>query len=123
MPSAFNEEDHNFFKLRKFANQTFNLMANLAFRRQGPFVTDSINGFRAISRRLARKLALDANDYTIEYQMTIRALRAGANIVEFPTHEGLRIAGETGAPSIPTGFRFIRRFLSELTSPTKISHT
>lgn len=114
MPSSFNEEDDKCFKPRKTANLAFNLMANLAFRRRGPFITDSINGFRAIRHSLARKLALDATDYTIEYQMTIRALRIGANIVEFPTHEGPRIAGETGAASIPTGFRFLRRFFSEL---------
>jgi len=47
--------------------------------------------------------------------MTIRAMKLGAKIVEFPTREGMRIAGHTGATSIPTGFRFLRRFFSELT--------
>lgn len=117
MPSSLNEEDGQFFKPRKAANLVFNQMANSAFRRRGPFITDSINGFRAIRRSLAVKLALDAADYTIEYQMTIRALRSGANIVEFPTHEGKRIAGDTGAASIPTGLRFLQRFFTELRQP------
>jgi len=117
MNGAVNEEDGHFFKFRKIANKSFNLAANVAFRRQGPFITDSINGYRAIRRSLARRLKLDANDYTFEYQMTMRALRLGANIVEFPTHERARIAGETGAPSIPTGLRFARRLLTELGRP------
>jgi glycosyltransferase involved in cell wall biosynthesis len=117
MPGATNEEDEHFFKFRKMANLGFNLIANIAFGNNDPFVTDSINGYRAIRRSLVQRLKLDAVDYTIEYQMTIRALRAGARIVEFPTHEHSRIAGNTGAPSIPTGLRFVRRFMSELFQP------
>ena len=89
----------------------------MAFRVNGPFVIDSINGYRAIRRTLARRLKLDASDYTIEYQMTLRALRARARIVEFPTCERPRIAGNTGAQSIPTGVRFMRCFMKELLSP------
>ncbi len=114
MAGATNEEDARLFRPRKAANIAFNYMANAAFRSNGPYVTDSINGYRAIRRALAQRIALDAADYTIEYQMTIRAMRAGAAIVEFPTCEGPRIAGKTGAPSIPTGMRFLRRFFAEL---------
>ena len=117
MPGAVNEEDENVFKWRKTANLIFNWMANTAFRKSGPYITDSINGYRAIRRSLMQRLELDATDYTIEYQMTIRALRLGATVVEFPTHEYPRIAGETGAQSIPTGLRFARRFLAECRGP------
>ncbi|MCA1907975.1 MAG: glycosyltransferase family 2 protein [Magnetospirillum sp.] len=114
MKGAVNEEDHLVFKWRKWANNAFNLMANLAFRRSGPYVTDTINGYRAITRQAARQLRLDASDYTIEYQMTQRALKAGLRIVEFPTVEGQRVAGETQAHSIPTGLRFIKCFWREV---------
>lgn len=116
MPGAVNEEDHQLLRPRKWANQGFNLAANVAFRRRGPFITDTINGFRAITRAAARRIALDALDYTIEYQMSIRALKQKLAIVEFPTHEGARVAGQTGAPSLPTGWRFLRRFVRELLS-------
>jgi glycosyltransferase involved in cell wall biosynthesis len=114
---AVNEEDSHFFRPRKAANLAFNFLANLAFRKRGPYVTDSINGFRAIRRDLVQKLALDANDYTIEYQMTMRALAWRAKIAEFPTHEYPRLAGDTGAPSIPTGIAFLRCFFRELQRP------
>jgi hypothetical protein len=112
---AVNEEDGHWFRPRKAANKAFNFLANAAFRKSGPYVTDSINGFRAIRAELARKLNLDAVGYTIEYQMTMRALDAGARIVEFPTHEHARLAGDTGAPSIQTGLAFIRCFWREWT--------
>lgn len=115
MPESHNEEDDQLFRWRKWANLSFNMMANTVYRdKKTPFVTDSINGFRAITKKAANELKLDAFDYTIEYQMTIRAMKHGLKIVEFPTYEGQRIAGDTGAPSIPTGIRFIKRFFAEL---------
>jgi len=114
MKGAVNEEDAHLLKPRKWANNAFNAAVNLLFRKKGPFITDSINGYRAITRKTAETLQLDALDYTIEYQMTIRALKHRLNIVEFPTHEGQRVAGDTGAPSIPTGVRFVKRLFAEL---------
>ena len=113
MPESYNEEDDQFLRPRKWANNGFNWFVNTLFRQSGPYITDSINGYRAITRSAAKYLRLDAPDYTIEYQMTMRALHAKLNIVEFPTFEGERVAGETGAPSIPTGLRFIGRLWSE----------
>jgi glycosyltransferase involved in cell wall biosynthesis len=114
MRGAVNEEDGQLLRFRKWANKGFNVCANLRFRQRGQaWITDSINGFRAITRRAAQTLALDAIDYTIEYQMTMRALAHGLKIAEFPTVEGQRVAGETGAPSVQTGLRFIKRLWIE----------
>ena len=115
MKGAHNEEDNQILKLRKWANNIFNLMANVVFRREGPFITDSINGYRAITKVASNRLQLDAPDYTIEYQMTIRALKNRLKVQEFATHEYDRVAGESQAKSIPTGLRFIRAFIRELT--------
>lgn len=123
MKGALNEEDHQFFKWRKWANNAFNLLANVFFRRKGPYITDSINGYRAITKEAMQKLQLDALDYTIEYQMTIRALKKKMKIVEFPTHELARIHGETKARSIPTGLRFLRCFIKEIFSNKNLTPT
>lgn len=114
MPGAVNEEDVHLFRPRKWANNGLNFLANIFFRKTGSYVTDSINGFRAITARAANALKLDALDYTIEYQMTIRAFKRRMTIVEFPTREGARVAGESGAPSLPTGVRFLKRLRLEL---------
>lgn len=114
MPGAVNEEDIHIFRPRKWANNGLNFLANTFFRKPGPYISDSINGFRALTASAARELKLDALDYTIEYQMTIRALKHKMKIVEFPTREGPRVAGETGAPSLPTGMRFLKRLWREL---------
>ena len=116
MTGAVNEEDGNVIRLRKWANKAFNILANLCFRRGGGFVTDSINGYRAITRQAAKSLELTSLDYTIEYQMTIRAMKKGIRIVEFPTIEGQRVAGGTGAPSFQTGLRFLRTWWAEVSA-------
>lgn len=114
MKGAVNEEDRNIFKWRKWTNLAFNLLANVVFRKRGSYITDSINGYRAITKTAVEQLKLDAQFYTIEYQMTIRAMAQGLNIQEFPTVEGERVAGMTGAPSIPTGLAFIKCLFEEI---------
>src|SRR3990167_815905 len=80
-----NEDPNDLFKFRKWANNAFNLIANVFFNRSGKYLTDSINGYRAITKTAMEKLSLDAMDYTIEFQMTIRAFKHKLNIVEFAT--------------------------------------
>ncbi|MEK6795014.1 MAG: glycosyltransferase family 2 protein [Spirochaetota bacterium] len=114
MKGAHNEEDDQPIKMRKWANNAFNLMANALFNRSGRFITDSINGYRMIRRAVFDTLKPDGRGYTIEYQMTIRAMKARLRIAEFPTHEGPRIGGESYAKSIPTGIAFLKLLFSEI---------
>ena len=109
MKGAKNEEDDNLFRPRKWANIFFNVLANVLFKRKGVWIYDTINGYRGVLKKAVNVMNLTARDYTIEYQMTIKAFKNRLRIKEFPTHEGLRVAGETGAPSIPTGLRFLKR--------------
>ncbi len=113
MKGARNEEDAQFLKWRKWANNTFNLMANWTWNR-GPFITDTINGFRAITRPAWQRLSPDATDYFIEYQCSIRSFKLGLRVHEFPTTEGSRIGGESYARSLPTGLRFLKGYLREI---------
>lgn len=110
---AHNEEDDQLLKWRKWANNGFTLMANLTWNR-GKYVTDTINGYRAITKKAWQKLALDGPGYTIEYQSSIRAFKLGLKIAEFPTYESGRVDDRVGSPSIKTGLAFVKLYLSEL---------
>jgi len=114
MKEGVNEEDNKIFRFRKWANLVFNFLANFFFNKRNKYITDSINGYRAIRADIFKKLNCDEAGYAIEYQMTIRALKADIKIREFPTIENNRIAGISQAPSISTGFTFIRCLLKEL---------
>jgi hypothetical protein len=109
---ARNEEDHLWLPLRKWANNAFNLMANVAWNR-GPWISDSINGFRAITKRAWSRMALDGPGYTIEYQSSIRSMKLGLHVAEFPTIESQRLDG-AGSPSLPLGKAFLKLYFQEL---------
>lgn len=114
LPGARNEEDEVALPLRKWVNQLFTLLANIIWNRRGPFVSDTINGFRGIRRRVFNQLAPTSLGYTIEYELTIAAMRSKMKIVELPTIEGQRIGGETKGASWSTGVKFLRFFLGEI---------
>lgn len=111
MKESRNEEDDKIFKFRKWANQLFTLAVRLIW---GGKVTDTINGYRAINKTLFNHLRLDASGFTIEFQMTIRALKLRARISEIPTIEMNRIGGKSTASAIPTGLKFIGLLLKEI---------
>ena len=114
LPQSRNEEDEKLLRLRAWANRAFTRIANLFFNRCGSYVTDTINGYRAIRRRAFLKIRPSACDFSIEYQMTIRAMKLGLPLAEIPTREGNRIGGASKAPSFSTGLRFLRTLLHEI---------
>lgn len=113
MKGAFNEEDVHWFRPRKWVNNTFTLIANLLWNR-GPYVTDTINGYRAIRRSTLETLGADADGFVIEYQMSIKAMKKGLKIFEIPTQEGQRLGGQSTAQSLPTGLVFLRQLAKEI---------
>ena len=113
LPGSRNEEDDDLLPLRKWTNRTFTIAANILWNR-GAFITDTINGFRGVTRKAFLDLAPDSPGYTIEYEMTICGMKKGIRIEEIPTEEGNRVGGETKAPSFRTGLKFIGLFLREM---------
>ena len=108
---ARNEEDDQFFKFRAWANQFFTWTANIIWHGH---LTDSINGYRAITKDAFKRLHLDAQGFAIEYQMSIRSLKLKLKIGEIPTKEGNRIGGQSGSAAIPTGLKFIYYLIREI---------
>jgi glycosyltransferase involved in cell wall biosynthesis len=114
MEGAHNEEDVSWFRPRKWANLFFDWLARVTWGRGQPKITDMINGYRAITLEAWDRLRPDGPGFTIEYQMSIRAYKHRATVVEFPTHEGPRIGGASDAKALRTGLRFVGLYLSEL---------
>ena len=113
MKGAYNEEDVHWFRPRKWVNQLFTLAANLLWNR-GPYVEDTINGFRVVRADSLRRCACDADGFPIEYQMSIRMMKLGFVIGEMPTHEYPRLGGQSTAESWPTGVVFVKTLLREM---------
>jgi len=105
------DEDDKIIKPRKFGNKTFTNIINILFKGN---LTDSINGFRGITKTAFRKLEPDAHGFGIEFQLSVRALKNNMNIIEIPTIERERIGGESTAGSFKVGSYFVKLIFDEL---------
>jgi glycosyltransferase involved in cell wall biosynthesis len=101
------DDDKYLFASRRWGNLLFTWLANVLCGRGG-WITDTINGYRAVTRAAFQRLAPDAHGYAIEFQMSIRALQLGLRVLEIPTQESPRIGrGVSKLNAIPVGFRFL----------------
>ena len=112
-PGAVNEEDKGLFRPRAWVNRSLTRLANVIFN-DGEFVTDTINGFRALRRSDLLALETTVKRFPIEYQISIRAMNRGWNIAELATNEGQRMGGESKALSWPVGKDHLKVLLTEL---------
>ena len=109
---AINEET-DALRPRARVNQTLTWVANRLFN-HGPYVTDTINGFRAMRRSALLDLQTTVKRFPIEYQISIRAMRRRWRIAEIATIEGQRAGGESKALSWPVGKDHIKVLPSEM---------
>jgi glycosyltransferase involved in cell wall biosynthesis len=116
MEGSRNEEDVHWWRPRAWANRFFTWLANVLFS-HGPHLTDTINGYRAITREVFARLSLTEAWFPIEYQMSIRALKHGLRIIVIPTIEGDRIGGESKAHSLTVGLGHVKVLLQEIVRP------
>jgi glycosyltransferase involved in cell wall biosynthesis len=111
-PGARNEEDAHWWRPRKWVNLAFTFLANALWNR-GPYLSDTINGFRAIRADAMRRLDLRADGFVIEYLMSMRAMKQGLRLGERPTVESPRLGGTSSAHSWPTGREFLGHLIRE----------
>lgn len=114
LPGSRNEEDHLRFSWRAWANKAFTFAANILWNKKDKYITDTINGYRAVTKDAFMKLNVDAQGFVIEYQMSIRAMKLDLKVAEIPTIEGNRVGGQSTAKSFPTGLVFLRYLLTEI---------
>ncbi|HEX4047749.1 MAG TPA: glycosyltransferase family 2 protein [Elusimicrobiota bacterium] len=110
---AHNEEDEQTIRLRKWVNLAFTFLANVIWNR-GPYVTDTINGFRAVRADSLRRCECRVDGFVIEYLMSMRMMKLGMRIGELATYESPRLGGTSTAHSWPTGLEFTRHLLREI---------
>jgi glycosyltransferase involved in cell wall biosynthesis len=115
MKGGYNEEDIKWIKSRKWANIVFGWIASVLWRKDGRYkASDPVNGFRGVTKSAFERMAINATDCSVDYQMIIRAYKRKIKLIEFPTIERSRIAGETRFKSIPTGIREVRMLMKEI---------
>ena len=118
MAGGCSEDDDKFlFASRRWGNLTFTWLVNVLIPRR-TWLSDSINGYRAITRAAFARLQPDAQGYAIEFQMSIRARQLDLRILEMPTRESPRFGkGVSKLSAVPVGLKFLRLLLGEWIRP------
>jgi glycosyltransferase involved in cell wall biosynthesis len=114
LKESWNEEDGHWFRPRKWGNKFFALFAYMLFGSGKKYISDPINGYRGLSLSAWNLLRPDAENFNIEYQISVRAYRRNLKVIEFPTKEGPRIGGKSGAKAVPTTIAMFQVLLAEL---------
>lgn len=97
--------------VRNTGSGLIQLVINYRF---GVFLTDCEDGFRAIKKNVAVNLNLNADDFDIEEEMVIKALKKGYKVGEIPTHEYERRHGKSNLSLTKIGYKFVWRLLREI---------
>ena len=77
-------------------------------------LTDSENGFRAIKADVAKKLKLKANDFDIEQEMVMKALKKNFRVSEIASHEYPRKYGKAKLKLMKCGWKFAWRLFRDI---------
>lgn len=116
LPGARNKDSGKFFPIRIWMQKLFSLLVNMIW---GGNLSDVWNGYRAFNADKLRLLPSSADWHLIELEQTIRALKLGYKIAEFPTIEGDRLFGRSRIPFIRTGFGLIIILIREIFTKIK----
>jgi glycosyltransferase involved in cell wall biosynthesis len=96
--------------LRQLGNRLLLGLVNVLY---GAHLTDLCYGYLAVRRTAVPTLALRADGFEIETEITARALRTGLRISEVPSFEAPRRYGESHLRTVRDGSRVLRTLLVE----------
>ena len=104
----FADIDH---AVRLFGSMVINYLISYKFSYK---MTDSQNGFRAISKSFFESLNISSAHTTIEQELVGKTLASGNIVLELPTHEYSRIMGSSKINVLKHGPSYIKSLLSIL---------
>ncbi len=99
--------------LRSSGNRALTGLANLACHRH---FSDLCYGYIGLRRQCLPLLQLCSDGFEIETELAVRAARTGLRIAEVPSHEFIRLSGDSNLRTFQDGWRVLRTLVREWTS-------
>ena len=94
--------------IRKIGNKFFVFMVNSIFHSR---YSDLCYGYRSLRRSVLPRLRLEEKGFGIETEINIKAVKAGLRIIEVPSTEKRRVAGEAKLRTFRDGYVILRTIL------------
>lgn len=89
------------------------LLTLLVNKRFNTNYSDILYSFRAIKKSVAKKLLLKSDDFTLEQEIVVSALKKGYRVLEVPSREKARAWGKSKLRTI-TGVKFLLYLIKDL---------
>ncbi|MDE1860122.1 MAG: glycosyltransferase family 2 protein [Candidatus Micrarchaeota archaeon] len=99
-------EDMTFVRI--LGNKFFVMLVNLLF---GAHYTDICYGYRSFNRRIIPKLNLKEKGFGIETEINIKAVKKGLKVIEVPSTEKKRNAGEGKLRTFRDGYIILKAII------------
>jgi glycosyltransferase involved in cell wall biosynthesis len=101
----------DFTWIRRFGNNSINLLANACFKVR---FTDLCYGYNAFWRRYLPYLDMQrVQGFEVETLMNIRACKANLKVKEVPSFEAVRLFGESKLKALHDGWRIVKTIVRE----------
>ena len=96
--------------IRHIGNYLFTKLCNFV---SGLNVTDSMNGFRILTKKAIEKMNIESNRFDIEGEITIKAGKLKLKVVEIPTIEDERHHSDSRLHTFNDGSIILKRIIKE----------
>ena len=99
--------------IRKIGNMFFVLLVNHLF---GSNYSDMCYGYRSFKKSILKKLNLKETGFGIETEISIKAVKNNLKVLEVPSIEKKRVAGESKLRTFKDGYVILRTIIKNLGS-------
>lgn len=96
--------------IRNMGNYFFTKLCNIV---SGLNVTDSMNGFRILTKEAIEKMNLQSNKFDIEAEITVKAGKLKLKVTEIPTIEDERYHSDSRLHTFKDGGIILKRIIKE----------
>lgn len=97
--------------IRRFGNKMFVMMVNIIWHKH---YSDLCYGYRSFRKDIIPKLKLESDGFGIETEISIRAAKIKAKVIEFPSFEKPRLHGNGNLRTFPDGWQILKRIFREI---------
>jgi len=97
--------------LRYIGNKFFVMLVNLLYKTK---YTDLCYGYRSLKKSAVKKLNLKEKGFGIETEMSIKAVKKGLKVIEFPSFEKKRLYGKSNLKTFRDGFVDLKAILKNM---------
>jgi len=97
--------------LRYIGNKFFVMLVNLLYRTK---YTDLCYGYRSFKKSAVKKMDLKEKGFGIETEMSIKAVKKGLKVIEFPSFEKKRLYGKSNLKTFRDGFVDLKAILKNM---------